>query len=173
MNFLEKDLETIIYEADKSKLYDRGLRLDGILLRQKRIGNYGIADLIEVKHDSYNDYRILNINVVEIKKDAINLDTLMQAVGYAKGIHKYLTDVRDFNRFTLDITLIGKYIDTSSNFVYLTELIDAHQPNIGTINSISYYTYSYELEGLTFKQRYGYNLTNDGFSKVNVSEPQF
>lgn len=173
MNFLEKDLETIIYESDKQKLKGRGLQLEGRLLRQLRIGRYGISDLIEVNHDWFDNRRILNINVIEIKKEDINIDTLMQAIGYAKGIHKYLTDIRDFYRFTIDITLIGKSIDKRSNYLYLTDLICPHQPTLGGINSISYFTYSYQLEGLTFNRECGYQLTNDGFSKVNVPKPNF
>lgn len=176
MNFLEKDLETIIYDSNKKKLEERGLRLTGKLIRQLRIGNYGISDLVEVNSDYLNGYRYLDINVIEIKKDEINLNTFLQALGYAKGIQKYLEDVRDFYRYTLRITLIGRLLDKSNNFLYLTDLINSNTPDLGSINSVSYYTYSYELEGLKFTGEYGYYLTNDGFKdnkKVDITKPQF
>ncbi len=40
MKFLEKDLEQIIYSADKELLAQRGLEINGTLIRQLRIGNY-------------------------------------------------------------------------------------------------------------------------------------
>jgi hypothetical protein len=46
MNFLEKNLEDIIFETHENKLRDRGLEISGKKLRQLRIGNYGIADMI-------------------------------------------------------------------------------------------------------------------------------
>ena len=45
MTFLEKDLEQIIFETPKEKLQEKGLVIKGKLLRQIKIGNYGIADL--------------------------------------------------------------------------------------------------------------------------------
>ena len=51
MKFLEKDLEEIIWDAYKndklSLINNRGLFINGLIKRQLRIGNYGIADLVQ------------------------------------------------------------------------------------------------------------------------------
>ena len=51
MNFLEKDLEEIIYNTDKEMLTERGLPYHPFetFKRQLKIGNYGIADLVSFK----------------------------------------------------------------------------------------------------------------------------
>ena len=53
MKFLEKDLEQIIFESGRDSLRERGLSISGKLLRQLRIGNYGIADLVEFVRPQY------------------------------------------------------------------------------------------------------------------------
>ena len=72
MKFFEKDLEEIIYLSDKDKLSDRGLYLNGKLKRQLRIGNYGVADLIEYKRPYYHPYEKCfmkgTINILELIK---------------------------------------------------------------------------------------------------------
>jgi hypothetical protein len=78
MKFLEKDLEQIIWDADKEILSERGLNLDGKLKRQLKIGNYGIADLIHFKRPvSYYDkqenkrFNVENglIEIIELKNE--------------------------------------------------------------------------------------------------------
>lgn len=53
MNFLEKNLEDIIYETNNKYLRERGLFINGIKKRQLRIGNYGIADIVTFKKGDY------------------------------------------------------------------------------------------------------------------------
>ena len=54
MKFLENDLEEIIYTSGRDVLEQRGLTINGKLLRQVKIGNYGIADLIEFQRPFYD-----------------------------------------------------------------------------------------------------------------------
>lgn len=87
MDFLEKDLEDIIYDSlinDYDCLIERGFHnsfeysyeeqnLRGF--RQLKIGNYGIADIVTVSklYDMQNGKLLpyLNIDIYELKKDEI------------------------------------------------------------------------------------------------------
>ena len=172
MNFLEKDLEEIIYCADKDVLCQKGLNLTGFLLRQKRIGNYGIADIIEVKrpyyHSQFKEHCKGEIVVYELKKDKISVSSFFQAMQYIKGIQRYLdkrqTPISD--HYNYRIVLIGKTIDITSSLVYLPEFMtpDVIEDFIGSDAklSLNLYTYSFDINGLYFDEQRGYKLTNEG-----------
>lgn len=182
MEFLEKDLETIIWEASDNDLEDAGLDFYGKRFRQLRIGNYGIADLVTVKRESiYSEseyikngkHKIIDsylvITVYELKKDKIGVGAFLQAIGYVKGIQSYLNK-RNFENFILRIKLVGSDIDNSGNFCFLTDLInntskpcDEPMYSNGYIEDVSFYTYHITLKGLKFKCHFGYTLTNEGF----------
>lgn len=171
MNFLEKDLEEIIYLSDKDKLTDRGLWLNGKLKRQLRIGNYGIADLVEYKRPYYHPYQKKCvkgiINVLELKKDKIGVSTFFQALNYIKGIQTYLEKYDKEDLYNYKITLIGSDFDESSSFCYLGDLLynDIEEQCLTTSTKITVdiITYSYGLEGIIFNPITNYNLTNKGF----------
>ena len=172
MKFLEKDLEQIIYEADKDVLEKRGLYINGKMFKQLRIGNYGIADLVTVVRDYnyiYNDSGkdfirpYLIINVYELKKDKIGISAFLQAVRYVKGIKRYLSK-RNFYNYDFHITLIGSDLDTSGSFCFLSDLINSYSECPQTsITGIRFKTYSFELEGLKFKNESSYSLIEEGF----------
>jgi hypothetical protein len=99
MNILEKELEDIVYEtfvSNRTALLNRGLYLqEGIALRQLNLGSYGIADIVIMKmhkgrsiqkDGSHFISRSILCTVVELKKETINVATLLQALGYCKGI---------------------------------------------------------------------------------------
>lgn len=179
MDFLEKDLEQIIYESDKDKLSERGLHLYGKLLRQVRIGNYGIADLICVNRPShlkacgtaFDQNKSVHfkgtIDVIELKKDRISPSTFFQVLNYVKGIQDYLKHRNLSHLYNYNITMIGRDVDLNSSFSYLgdifyndfwmTDLIS--EPLI----NINLYTYSYNVDGLLFKEISGYSLIDKGF----------
>ena len=165
MEFLEKHLEDIIWESDNTKLQERGLFIEGKKLRQLRIGNYGIADIVTF-NKAYLDIQCtkpyLEITVYELKKDKIGIGAFLQAVNYVQGIKSYFNEYRPKIHVAFNIVLCGKEIDKSGSFVYLTDLIFGYE-NLGTLNFLSYYTYSYSLDGLIFKKEENYNLVNKGF----------
>jgi hypothetical protein len=171
MNFLEKDLEEIIFTSDRSELSQRGLCLDGTLLRQVRIGNYGIADLIEIKRPMYHQYFKKHekglISIYELKLDKASPSSFLQAVRYAKGVHSYLGKKELWKLFDIEIVLIGKRVDTQSSFVYLSDLFGRDMCNkfIGDDIStfVSIYNYKYDVNGLMFNQHFGYRQKNEGF----------
>lgn len=160
MNFLEKDLEQIIFEADKEELQKKGLPVYGKLFRQLRIGSYGVADLVSFNRHQDGGYPRLSVTVYELKKEKIGISAFLQALQYVKGIERYL-ELRNF-KFTVDfsIILIGKTIDINSSFCFLSDLIY----NLSNDSFLNNYTYSYGLNGLEFKAEYGYKHTVEGFN---------
>ena len=169
MNFLEKDLETIIFETDNDLLTDKGLFISGHKKRQLRIGNYGIADIVTFKRFSYYDETIeryrnfLYVNVFELKKDEISMSTILQALSYVKGIERWFKLYRPNIRVRLSITVVGKRIKENSSFVYL---FDYMYNSIGSENnnlSLNAYTYKYKIDGISFVRHSGYNLIDEGF----------
>jgi len=162
MIFLEKDLEQIIFETDNELLQDKELYISGKKLRQLRIGNYGIADLVTFEKSGYypkcengGGFYVENIKITiyELKQNKINLSSFMQAIRYAKGIKRYLENRNFYHNYELYICLIGKEIDLNADFVYLSDII----------NNLSLITYSYDFDGISFKNHYNYKLTNEGF----------
>ena len=165
MKFLEKELEQIIWESDKAQLENRGLSLYGTLYRQKPIGNYGIADIIQVEKAYYSKNKpYLIINVLELKQEKIGISAFLQAVRYAKGIQSYL-EGRKVKNYILNIKLIGKELDMSGSICFLPDLIDVNNKilNYGKLNSVKFITYEYSLNGLMFKEEKGYKLIKEGF----------
>jgi len=173
MKFLEKDLEQIIYSADKELLAQRGLEINGTLIRQLRIGNYGTCDLIShkrPKRDKFLGYTTKGlITVYELKQDKIGISAFLQALGYLQGIKSYLSKYHEdlVNCYDYRIVLIGKEIDTHSTYCYLpnfTELnfcdehVDCHSKFC-----LENYTYEYELDGVYFNNRDNFDLEIRGF----------
>lgn len=151
MEFLEKDLEQIIFETDNQLLRDAGLEIGGNKIRQLRIGNYGIADLV-----TWTRYgEIMKITIYELKKGQLSTDALYQAVRYMKGIERYFKYRKSSFMVEVSIILVGSKIDTASSFIYLADYI----------YDLSVYTYHYKINGLTFKNNHGYALSNEGFTK--------
>ena len=178
MNFLEKDLEQIIYEADKELLADKGLRVNGKLLRQVRIGNYGIADLVSIERPYYHTYFEFHckgtITIYELKKENISVSAFLQAVGYVKGIMRWMEqhpkniEIISTSNYDINIVLIGKNIDKKSEFLYLADLLNTD--NLGDNSlldsfnlSLEMFTYDYDFNGINFTKIENYKLMNEGF----------
>lgn len=167
MKFLEKDLETIIYESGRDLLEERGLSIYGKLKRQVKIGNFGIADLIEIQRPFYDGPKRQFISpgriiIYELKKEQVGISAFLQSINYYKGIFQYLKLKNKEHLFIIDIVLIGKEVDTSGSFCYLSELCSL---NNGTMEygTIEFYKYDYTINGLEFKQCQNFNLINNGF----------
>lgn len=164
MKFLEQDLEQIIWEADKEQLEERGLYLPGKLLRQFKIGNYGIADLINIEkqYDGPNN-PYLNIQIIELKQDKVGISAFLQAIRYARGIQRYLEERRFYN-YKLSIILIGASLDDNGAFCFIPDLIgNDFESNGDYLNSIRFLTYNYAIDGIFFREHSGYKLIDEGF----------
>lgn len=176
MDFLEKNLEDIIYENANTKegrklLKERGLDLCGRTYRQVSMGKYGIADLVNIH--AFSDRirkgfsaHYLYVNIIELKKDIVNIDTLLQAVGYKKAVDEYLEGycAKTWEDYEVSITLIGQKLETDSNFVFLLNELDW----------LHAYTYSYSINVLNFEERYGWYKPNalDGNTVSKLKSPK-
>ena len=165
MNFLEEDLEDILWDnliGNPSALIDRGLGVGNILKmkRQLRIGNYGVSDIITL---SKQELGCGIISIYELKKKKINIDSLLQVVRYYKGIHQWLSKAKKYDpmNITYELIMIGSEVQLDHDWVYLFELFDELDYTVNII----VYTYSYSLEGIMFKQHdlSLYCLTDEGF----------
>ena len=178
MNFLEKDLEQIIYEADKELLAEKGLRVNGKLLRQVRIGNYGIADLVSIERPYYHTHFEFHckgtITIYELKKENISVSAFIQAVGYAKGIMRWMEqhpknlEIISSSNYNINIILIGKNIDKKSEFLYLADLLNVenlcdNNPLENFNLTLQMFTYKYDIDGIKFENHSDYSLINEGF----------
>lgn len=169
MEFLEKDLESIIWESCRFKLSERGLNISGLAKRQLRVGNFGILDLVTFERKKYpywdgSDRSYIEITVYELKKGMIGIPAFMQAVRYCKGIKTYLRKNKPEMPFKFKIVLIGKEIDLNNDFIYLEDLVcDYSLYPHRNISSVEFYTYSYGVDGLEFNIKSDYNLSNTGF----------
>lgn len=161
MKFLEKDLEEIIFNADPETLEERGLYFNyHKVFRQKRIAEYGRADLIGVQKpffdgiEGYRYYRKGVIDIYELKKDKVSLSTFAQGLNYYRGIQRYLENRGKDHLFDINLILIGREVDENSSTCYLPNIFD----------NVQIYTYSYDVTGIKFNCRYGYKLNEEGFN---------
>lgn len=168
MNILEHEIEDIIFNALQNhpeELRKRGFYVspNKIYLRQVEIGAYGRADIIGfvIMPKKYGT-RDIYIHVVEIKKDAINHQTLFQALRYCRGVERYLGLFLNDINVHFSITLIGKTIDKNSDFVYAADVFDR----------VELLTYSVDFNlGVKFERQSGFYLTNESFQKVEKFKP--
>jgi hypothetical protein len=176
MDFLEKDLEEIIFSTPNEQLRKRGLNINGIKRRQVYIGNYGRADIItretsesldyypnliheDKEYFSFSSEKIHLFTIYELKQNKLNINSFLQAINYCKGISDYIDNNKCLSSYNFNICLIGKEIDKSNAFCYLPDFINSSS------FSLFIYTYSYEFDGVKFKSHSQYSLTDNGFYK--------
>lgn len=158
MKFLEQDLEDIIWNAiqkgQEHELTEREFPMynEGKFYRQYNFGQeWGIADLIQLQISPYRHKGErafdIDVTVYELKREQINYETLDQAVRYCRAIQQIvevhrantLHVIREIN---IQICLIGRTIDLSGSFAYLSDVIEG----------VDLYTYNFDaFDGVTFK----------------------
>lgn len=148
MDFLEKDLEDIIYTAYNQEmgmyyLADRGIDLRGTMFRQLNLGAYGKADLVTMDFD-YPEHDTFHVNVIELKKDFVDTKTLSQACRYVTALKRYFESNEKFFDFNIEfkVTLIGRSISTNDDFLFLYNECSSF---------CEVYLYSYKIDGIYFK----------------------
>lgn len=148
MEFIEKDLEEIIYEACKCEegrnhLFERGISISGTLLRQLDLGSYGRADLVSMFFDGPGN-RYMNVNVIELKRGIVDSNALSQACRYLTGLKRYFSSKDKFSDITIDykITLIGKDVNRQDDFVFIYNECSEF---------CEIYKYKYEIDGIHFE----------------------
>lgn len=160
MRFLEKDLEEIIIHTDNAILANRGLFIHGKKASQVYLGAYGIVDVISF-HRSRDT---LHINVFEIKRDVVNVNTFLQTIRYCKGILRFFEKRRVQYTVSLSINLVGRTIDKDSDLIYLPDLFEGTDVIYKSgIRAIIFFTYFYDFDGIRFENERCYALTNEKF----------
>lgn len=175
MNILEKHLEDLIYDNIKDGNVDllsrRGLyflKKYKAYKRQLELGDYGRADLVGFDYNPYSEYyrncsKILDVGVIEIKKDEININTFLQAIRYCKGIQKYLEHRFPTIQPEFKIFLIGTTISVT-DFCYVTDFV----------SNLSIYTTKIHLEhGIHFHEECEYSVSNATLSKGDAKFESF
>jgi hypothetical protein len=165
---LEKDLEDMIYMSNPKKLREAGLPSWSNLQQQVRLGNYGIADLINLEIKEYkNEKYLAELTIIELKQGKIGDDALKQALRYAKGFssfYKEYLEERNIRIIRTEIVLIGSKMDLNSDCLYLPDFT----PNV------SFYSTEIRLDGVRFMPQRFYSLTDEGqipdSSKEDVEE---
>jgi hypothetical protein len=174
MKFIEKDLEQIIFESGRDSLREKGLSIEGKLFRQLRIGNYGIADLVEFTRPMYDGpnrkYFVPGqITIYELKKEQIGIASFLQSLNYVKGIQRYLEKKSKQDKYVINLVIIGKELDTTGSFCFINNLLSINndyfdlESNLTQSGSICFFTYEYTLDGLKFNYESEYVKTNEGF----------
>lgn len=177
MDFLEQNLEDIVFNTPANKIISRGFTSylnDAHTYRQLRLGNYGVCDIVQFSRSCehleecpgyYYTQHVIDVHVIELKKGDIDIDALIQAVRYCKGVLEYIEDVRGLEcKVQFSVSLVGSKINTS-DFVYMSELLQ--EDNF----CLNFFTYKYDFDGISFKSDGGYRLTNSGLNKnLNYSK---
>lgn len=159
MQFLEKDLEDIIFTYHK-EMFKRGLTVcrHDLVYRQVPLGSYGICDLIGIDIYGGCKSRAIDIFIYELKKDKIDYSTLGQAMRYRAALEQILKKINLKNtHLSIHLALIGKTIETNGDFSFL----------LGRMKGIFAYTYKYKFDGIHFSDEYGYVQTNPTLPRIS------
>jgi hypothetical protein len=163
MEFLEKHLEDIIYDAFRETNYT-SLRFRGLtflrpgmtVYRQFKVAGYGVIDLlfVDVTRDRfrhtdglmYNSYSV-QLYPCELKKGPIDYAALGQVYRYVKALSAmacYSADVAPvvIDDVSINPILIGRELDKTNDLVYV----------MAGLSELRIYTYKYAVDGLAFKE---------------------
>lgn len=151
MSFLEKNLEDIIYENAQTEegrkmLKERGLDIRGKLYRQVEIGGFGRIDLLEICFVRCKDGLLRPLFIIyELKRNALNKDTLIQACRYLCGVKSHIANYcitsEKRGEPTIACIIIGEGVDESNGFPFLFK----------SIRDVYAMTFSYEIDGIRFR----------------------
>lgn len=159
----EKDIEDYLYDLSRSNRYLEcdDLCLEGKCFRQVNLDGYGVADLVFIGLDVLSN--TLHFDIVELKKEKLNLAAVGQTVRYKRGMDRFLkvfiARIPMFRRTDYVITchLIGKkYSDDDACFV-------ADELN-------NFYVYFYEInltDGIKFTEMDGWYKTRENFRSIS------
>ena len=161
MDFVEKDLEEIIYhysqtEGGRVKLAERGLPVFGKMFRQVDLGRYGRLDLMTID-TAFG----LTVTVYELKVGKINLNALSQACRYLTALRQIASSMTNRD-IQYKIVLIGRQMELNGDFSLLYNFM----------NNASIVLYKYDLDGISFEtQDKEFVLSNSGldYSRYKLS----
>lgn len=163
INFLEKDLETILFEAPQEEISKRGLscfRHENIY-RQITLGNYGFADIItnSFYQQSPEDMMHITITIYELKNLKVDLSALAQIARYIKGVKRLTRELGNKENIALHVSgvLIGRSLELNGDFVFLLDMME----------DIECYTYAFDYRGISFCKQSGFTMSKEGDSDFN------
>jgi hypothetical protein len=181
MNILEKEIEDLLelcindsdfnLKALKNRDYDFDFSTGKKLIkRQFELRGYGIIDLITISFEEFFDYQDNSLNIIpvikiyELKKEKIDVNSLMQLSRYIKGMKRYIHKIdknilSDLNKIKICNNirgiLVGKSVQMNGDFVFLMELI----------RGVKVITYKLDMNiGLKFvEENFAYTPQNESF----------
>ena len=169
-SILERKLENIIYDTyvnNPNLLKKRGLFLleDAKIYQQLDLKKYGRLDLLLIKKDEYT--KIIYSQIVELKKNSINVDTIKQGFRYTPPIAGYLHENYEEYKLFIQYIFIGYTIDDELSYMYDNKFFN------GKSNEIEFYMYDIDLiNGIKFDRvrAYGKNgeKTFNEFNYLNL-----
>jgi len=175
MEFFEKTIADIIWESDNAILKQKGLYIvSGKKFRDFKIGNYGSADILTVKrtfkgnnYDSYHneDGHGLLFTIYVVRNEKIGISAFLKAVSCARGIISYLMNTRKaYFPFDIKLVLVGKELDRSGAFVYLSDLFGFNcEYKTQSVIEIDFFTYFFDIDGIHFSSESQFKLSQEGF----------
>lgn len=145
MKFLEKDLESIIWENHEA-CEGRGLAIDnsffskGLRFRQMELGPFGTADLVYVRFNP--ELAQCWVQVVECKRIVVNADSYLQAKRYVAGLRALFDQMEFLGGVGVSFTtvLVGQRVNTDGLLAYVI----SEDPGCQT------FTYRYDVDGIRF-----------------------
>jgi len=142
MDFIEKDLGDIIWETQQTNegrklLSEKGLEISGKTFRHLYLGEYGTCNLLTLKF--IDKYPI--ITIYELKQKLIDVNTLMQACVYLKGVKQWVDYHYNYD-CDVDLILIGKEIQINGDLLYL----------YNELSFVKILTYEIDINGFKFKE---------------------
>lgn len=163
MDFLEKDLEDIIYTLSQTaegrqKLLARGLSITGKVYRQVSLAEYGRLDLVAITMVPVDT---LNITVYELKQGKVGTNALYQVCRYLTALRKIASE--STNKYvTCNAILIGREIDKNGDFTLLYNFL----------NFAKVITYKYAFNGVWFTEEdKSFVLSNVSLDKQKYKLP--
>jgi hypothetical protein len=156
MKFLERDLESIVFETENSILNSKGLPISGKKSTQRKIGNYGRLDLMTT--EVFENY--IQLTIYELKKERINDSSIIQCLRYCAGVKNHLEFLNyDVDKYIIKPVIIGKEVDIMSELLLSIDLIRDFNGD----RLIDIYTYDYTADGIKFTKGSSLVLINEGF----------
>ena len=154
MNFLEKNLESIIFK-EFEYCQSRGLDLkphQSFTYRQLNLAPFGIPDLIQVGRGHEED--TLKIRIIECKRNIIDATTYGQAARYQVALSRIFGCCCSGMEF--EKVLIGQRVSDKNDFWGI----------VAADSNCTVYTYAYQADGIRFKRQYN----NSRFGLAEASQ---
>ena len=140
MDFIEKDLEDIIWNASQTdigreELKNRGLEIHGKMYRQVNLGDYGRCDLLTISIDGKN----VCVHIYELKKGELSTSTLTQVLKYKRAVLDVLLGKLHNHQVSIKCTIVGRSTNGCLERILSSIEVDS-------------LIYRYEVNGLFFDE---------------------